>query len=101
LYSYSAVFNALAKSKGRQWAALRVQELVEELEVPWITITNNIFHSKLMNNWAGQPDGGEQCGRILEQLEQKSIPTIFAYNACIKAWMRTKDPLRAGPHATS
>jgi hypothetical protein len=54
-----------------------------------------------MNNWAGQPDDGEQCGQILEPLEQKSIPTLFAYNACMKAWMQTKNPLRAGPPEAS
>jgi hypothetical protein len=89
---------ALAQSKGGQLAALRAQEIVEELEVPGITITNDFFHSTLMNNWAGQPDDGEQCGQILGQ---KSIPTPFAYNACITAWMQTKDPLRAGPEASS
>ena len=98
-YSYAAVLNALAKSKGGRKAALRAQEIVEEMEASGMKITTDICHNTLMNTWAGQPDGGEKCGRILEHLERNSLSTLVSYNACIKAWMRTKDPQKAGPEA--
>lgn len=101
-YSYAAVLNAYAKSKGGRKAALRAQHLVEEMEASspqHLAITNDICHNTLMNTWAGQPDGGEKCNTILEHLEQKSLASLISYNACIKAWMRTKDAQRAGPEA--
>jgi pentatricopeptide repeat protein len=99
-YSYAAILNALAKSKGGRKAALRAQELVEEMEASGMAITTDVCHNTLMNTWAGLPDGGEKCGRILEYLEHNSLASIFSYNACIKAWMRTKDPQKAGPEAS-
>lgn len=92
-YSYSAVLNALAKSKGRRQAALRAEELLYQMEHS-IKVTTDFCYNAVIDCWSVSDceDAGRRAQRWLTRLEERGpSPTRISYNSCIKAWARTKD----------
>jgi pentatricopeptide repeat protein len=92
-YSYSAVISAYAKSGGRRAAALRAEELLNQVERT-TKITSDVCHNAVMDCWStsGQDDAGLRAERWLHKLEEHGPPpTRISYNACIKAWARSNN----------
>ena len=92
-YSYSAVLNAYAKSGGKRKAALRAEELLSQMEHS-IKVQTDFCHNAVMDCWSvsGDEDAGRRAQRWLTSLEERGPqPTRISYNACIKAWARSKN----------
>ena len=92
-YSYLAVLNAWAKSGGKREAALRSETLLEQMEHS-ITVDSDFCYNAVMDCWSvsGCDDSGRRAERWLTRLEEQGPnPTRVSYNACIKAWARTKN----------
>uniref|UniRef100_A0A7S4EP10 Pentacotripeptide-repeat region of PRORP domain-containing protein n=1 Tax=Pseudo-nitzschia australis TaxID=44445 RepID=A0A7S4EP10_9STRA len=111
-YSYSSVLNAYAKSGGKQKAALRAEELLQQMEFT-MKITTDICHNAVMDCWSlsGDDDAGRRAHVLLTKLEENKIrnrksrrninattsssllpePTRISYNICLKAWARSTD----------
>ena len=111
-YSYSNVLNAYAKSGGKRRAALRAEELLQQMEVS-MKITTDICHNAVMDCWSlsGDDDAGRRAQILLTKLEENQErnrkskmnrnatttisllpqPTKISYNICLKAWARSKN----------
>jgi hypothetical protein len=92
-YSYLAVLNSLAKSGGRREAALRSEKLLYQMEHT-ITVDSDFCYNAVMDCWSvsGCDDAGRRAQRWLTRLEEQGPPpTRISYNACIKAWARTRN----------
>ncbi|KAG7353119.1 PPR: pentatricopeptide repeat domain containing protein [Nitzschia inconspicua] len=98
-YSYSAVLNAYAKSGGKRQAALRAEELLNQMETT-LKITTDVCHNSVMECWAmsNDDDAGRRAQVWLTRLEENKFklqrlphPTRIAYNICLKAWARSKN----------
>jgi pentatricopeptide repeat protein len=109
-YSYSAVLNAYAKSGGKRAAALRAEELLQQMEVRLGAkqlASTDICHNAVMDCWSvsGELDAGRRAQVWLRRLQDPAShhghhpggaggpqPTRISYNACLKAWARSKPP---------
>jgi len=110
-YSYGNILNAYAKSGGKRRAALRAEELLQQMELS-MKITTDICHNAVMDCWSlsGDDDAGRRAQVLLSKLEENkernrqskinrnattSIllpqPTKISYNICLKAWARSKN----------
>ena len=110
-YSYSNVLNAYAKSGGKRRAALRAEELLQQMERT-MKISTDVCHNAVMDCWSlsGDDDAGRRAQVILTRLEENKErnrkmknslgattssslpqPTKFSYNICLKAWARSKN----------
>ena len=92
-YSYLAVLNAWAKSGGKREAALRSEELLDQMDHS-ITVNSDFCYNAVMDCWSvsGCDDSGRRAERWLKRLEEQGpYPTRISYNACIKAWARTRN----------
>jgi pentatricopeptide repeat protein len=92
-YSYFAVLNSLAKSGGKRDAALRSEKLLYQMEHS-ITVDSDYCYNAVMDCWSasGCDDSGRRAQRWLTRLEERGPPpTKVSYNACIKAWARTRN----------
>ncbi len=110
-YSYSNVLNAYAKSGGKRQAALRAEELLQQMELT-MKINTDVCHNAVMDCWSlsEDDDAGRRAQVILTKLEQNKErnkrsrtkgsgkmssllpePTKISYNICLKAWARSKN----------
>jgi pentatricopeptide repeat protein len=101
-YSYGAVLNAYAKSGGNRKAALRAEQLLYQMECS-MKVQTDICHNAVMDCWSvsGDEDAGRRAQRWLTTLEEGRgpRPTRISYNACIKAWARSKNNIYNGAPA--
>eukprot|EP00536_Pseudo-nitzschia_multiseries_P000972 jgi/Psemu1/321865/estExt_fgenesh1_pg.C_120024 len=111
-YSYSNVLNAYAKSGGKRKAALRAEELLQQMELT-MKITTDICHNAVMDCWSvsGDDDAGRRAQILLTKLEENKLrnrkiwrqsnattsvsllpePTKISYNICLKACARSEN----------
>ena len=97
-YSYSNVLNAYAKSGGKRKAALRAEELLQQMERT-MKISTDVCHNAVMDCWSlsEDDDAGRRAQVILTKLEENKErkkmpePTKISYNICLKAWARSKN----------
>jgi hypothetical protein len=110
-YSYSNVLNAYAKSGGKRKAALRAEELLQQMELT-MKIRTEVCHNAVMDCWSlsGDDDAGRRAQLVLTKLEENKErnrksnkhydattsnllpqPSRISYNVCLKAWARSKD----------
>lgn len=95
-YSYAAVLHAYAKSGGKLRAALRANELLEQLIHSNRRLDTDVCHNAVINAWAasGDPRAGSRAEQILRRLLGSTDiqPTLISFNACIKAYAKSGQP---------
>ena len=95
-FSCASVLNAYAKSGGGKAAALRAEELFEELQYTCGNLDTDVCHNAVMDAWSvsGDSRAGERAEHWLRKLDI-STRSLISYNSCIKAYGRSQAPKEA------